>query len=321
MKKLTIIDTFGFFFRLYYALSSLKSKSGKPSGMISGFANFINSLKSEFPSDYIIFALDSKGKTFRSQISSQYKINRPTPPQALLDQLVICIEMIEKMGLCAISREGYEADDIIASIVKKYANDDIFISVVTHDKDLYQLIDDGKCGVYSPEKKRLFDSAGCFEKYGIAPSLVRDFLAISGDSADNIVGIKGIGDKGARDLLNTFGSLDKIYENLDKIANKRQKNLLESGREGAYISQKLATLYDDLKFEDDILKRAEFPSENPLLRVSEILREYSLNRLLKAIGADNFLFENETFSEPTTAEILPNSSEKIAQNYPTLNHR
>ena len=95
MKKLTIIDTFGFFFRLYYALSSLKSKSGKPSGMISGFANFINSLKSEFPSDYIIFALDSKGKTFRSQISSQYKINRPTPPQALLDQLVICIDMIE----------------------------------------------------------------------------------------------------------------------------------------------------------------------------------------------------------------------------------
>ena len=257
MKKLTIIDTFGFFFRLYYALSSLKSKSGKPSGMISGFANFINSLKSEFPSDYIIFALDSKGKTFRSQISSQYKINRPTPPQALLDQLVICIEMIEKMGLCAISREGYEADDIIASIVKKYANDDIFISVVTHDKDLYQLIDDGKCAVYSPEKKRLFDSAGCFEKYGIAPSLVRDFLAISGDSADNIVGIKGIGDKGARDLLNTFGSLDKIYENLDKIANKRQKNLLESGRESAYISQKLATLYDDLKFEDDILKMAK----------------------------------------------------------------
>ncbi|MGP1527400.1 MAG: DNA polymerase I [Campylobacter sp.] len=314
MKKLTIIDTFGFFFRLYYALSSLKSKSGKPSGMISGFANFINSLKSEFPSDYIIFALDSKGKTFRSQISSQYKINRPTPPQALLDQLVICIEMIEKMGLCAISREGYEADDIIASIVKKYANDDIFISVITHDKDLYQLINDGKCGVYSPEKKRLFDSAGCFEKYGIAPSLVRDFLAISGDSADNIAGIKGIGDKGARDLLNTFGSLDKIYENLDKIANKRQKNLLESGRESAYISQKLATLYDDLKFEDDILKRAEFPSENPLLRVSEILREYSLNRLLKAIGADNFLFENETFSEPTTTEISPNSSEKIAQN-------
>lgn len=96
MKTLTIIDTFGFFFRLFYALSSLKNKDGKPSGMISGFANFIANLKNEFNSDYIVFALDSKGKTFRSDIDPNYKANRPEPPKALLDQLPVCIEMIEK---------------------------------------------------------------------------------------------------------------------------------------------------------------------------------------------------------------------------------
>ena len=119
MKTLTIIDTFGFFFRLYYAMSSLKSKDGKPSSMVFGFANFISNLQNEYKSDYLIFALDSNGKTFRNEIDPNYKANRQTPPDGLLAQLPVCIEMIEKMGLCSVSYEGYEADDIIASAVKK----------------------------------------------------------------------------------------------------------------------------------------------------------------------------------------------------------
>ena len=160
MKTLTIIDTFGFFFRLYYAMSSLKSKDGKPSSMVFGFANFISNLQNEYKSDYLIFALDSKGKTFRSEIDPNYKANRQTPPDGLLAQLPVCIEMIEKMGLCSVSYEGYEADDIIASAVKKLENEDVFINVVTHDKDLYQLIKDGKVSIYSPSKKLFYD-IGC----------------------------------------------------------------------------------------------------------------------------------------------------------------
>ena len=118
-KTLTIIDTFGFFFRLYYAMSGLKNREGKPSGMVSGFASFIMNLRQEFASDYIIFALDSKGKTLRHEILGEYKANRSEPPAALKEQLPVCIEMIEKMGLAAVSREGYEADDIIASVVKE----------------------------------------------------------------------------------------------------------------------------------------------------------------------------------------------------------
>lgn len=319
MKKLTIIDTFGFFFRLYYAMSSLKSANGKPSGMISGFANFINHLKSEFESDYIIFALDSKGKTFRSQIDPNYKINRTPPPPALLEQLPVCIEMIEKMGLCAISREGYEADDIIASVVRKFANEDIFVNVVTHDKDLYQLINDGKCGIYSPSKKIIYDSQMCLEKYGVLPYQVRDFLAISGDSSDNIPGVKGIGDKGAKDLLKEFGSLDEIYANIDKIANPRKQKLLLESKENAFISQKLATLYNELEFDENLLEIAKFPQINPLLNITEILSEYSLNRLLASLGQDKIkkndefkahliLDENELFS--LLSQLTPTS--KIA---------
>ena len=210
-KTLTIIDTFGFFFRLYYAMPGLKNKEGKPSGMVSGFASFIMNLRQEFASDYIIFALDSKGKTLRHEILGEYKANRSEPPAALKEQLPVCIEMIEKMGLAAVSREGYEADDIIASVVKECKQRDIFVRIVTHDKDLYQLIEDGKVSIYSPQSKIDHDSASCVEKYGVPPSCIRDFLAIAGDSSDNIPGVKGIGAVGAKKLLNEFGNLENIY--------------------------------------------------------------------------------------------------------------
>ena len=282
-KTITIIDTFGFFFRLYYAMSGLKSRDGKPSGMVSGFANFIANLKNEFASDYIIFALDSKGKTFRSEIDPNYKTNRQAPPEALLEQLPVCIDMIEKMGLYSFSKEGYEADDVIASAVKKHKND-FLINIVTHDKDLYQLIDEN-VRIYSPAKKALYDRNGCFEKYGVFPEQIRDFLAICGVSADNIPGVKGIGDKGAKKLLDEFGSLEKIYENIDKLPQNKQKEYLIDGKESAFLSKKLATLYDELEIPP--LEMAKFPTSNPLLKNKEILKDYSLNRLLDAIKVQN----------------------------------
>lgn len=315
MKTLTIIDTFGFFFRLFYALSSLKTKDGRPSGMVSGFAGFIANLKSEFESDYIIFALDSKGPTFRKQIDPNYKANRVTPPEALLAQLPICIEMIEKMGLCAISREGYEADDIIASAVRKYAKTHK-INIVTHDKDLYQLIGENVC-VYSPAKKELYDRNGCYEKFGVWPEQIRDFLGICGDSADNIPGIKGIGEKGAKKLLSEFESLEKIYENFEILPQNRQKELLLSGKENAFLSKKLATLFDELDLPN--LETAEFPKQNPLLKIVEILRDYNLNKILstlemietpKALKFEPICVNNETQIEKILNDLK--NVEKIA---------
>lgn len=279
MKTLTIIDTFGFFFRLYYAMSSLRTRDGKPSGMVHGFANFIDSLKSEFESDYIIFALDGKGKTFRSEIDPNYKMNRQTPPDGLLAQLPVCIQMIKDMGLCAIEKEGYEADDIIASVVKNY-KDKLEIRIVTHDKDLYQLISEN-VSIYSAAKKELYDRKGCFEKYGVYPEQIRDFLAMVGDSADNIPGVKGIGEKGAKKLLDEFGSLEQIYANLDKVLNDRTKLMLTQGKESAIISKKLATLYDDI--EAPSLSSAKFPDKNPLLKITQILKDYNLSRLLNSL--------------------------------------
>lgn len=263
-------------------MSSLKSFDGKPSGMVFGFANFISSIKDEFSSDYIIFALDSKGKSFRSEIDPNYKANRQSPPEALLAQLPVCIDMIEKMGFYSISKEGYEADDIIASVVKKYKNTHK-IQVVTHDKDLYQLIDEN-VKIYSPAKKELYSRDDCKEKYGVYPEQIRDFLAICGDSSDNIPGIKGIGPKGAKNLLDEFGSLDGIFENISKIRNERTKNMLIDGKDSAFLSKKLATLFDEVEIGD--ISKAIFPNE-PLLKVVDILKDYSLNKLLSNLDSEH----------------------------------
>lgn len=283
MKSLTIFDTFGFFFRLYYAMRGLKSKDGKPSGMVNGFATFIENLKDNFASDYMIFALDSKGKTFRSEIDPNYKTNRKKPDQDFLNQLPVCIKMCEDMGLLSISRDGYEADDIIASLIKKCKNKDIFVKIVTSDKDLYQLIDDGKCEIFSPSKKILFNSEGCFERYNVKPSQIRDYLAICGDKSDNIPGVKGIGKKGASELLAKFDNLENIYANLEKISDKK-KELLQNDKQNAFLSRKLASLYDGLEFDDEIFDMAKFPQTNPLLKITQILQDYSLDRVLKNLN-------------------------------------
>ncbi|ENL3964739.1 DNA polymerase I, partial [Campylobacter jejuni] len=150
------------------------------------------------------------------------------------------------------------------------------------DKDLYQLIKDGKTSIYSPISKNDYDEAACLEKYGVKPNQIRDFLALCGDSSDNIPGVKGIGAKGAKTLLDEFGSIEGIYENLTLVRNERSRNLLLEGKENAFLSKKLASLYDNLEVQN-LIEKATYPDEEPLLKILEILEHYELNTLLKKL--------------------------------------
>ena len=152
-KTVTVIDTFGFFFRAFYALPQhLKNKDGFPTGLLTGFVNFISSLQKQHESDYIIFAIDTKGDTFRNEIDPNYKANRSAPPEELTMQLPIAIEWIDKMGYKTLGKDGFEADDMIASVVKHAKKQGYNVRVVSHDKDLYQLIDNGKVVVVDAMK-------------------------------------------------------------------------------------------------------------------------------------------------------------------------
>ncbi len=282
MKTLTIIDTFGFFFRNYYALPNLTNKDGFPTGLITGFANFIYSIKNEHETDYILFALDAKGKNFRHDLDPTYKANRPEAPQDLKKQLPVAISWIEKMGFKCYREEGFEADDVIASAVKFAKTHDIKVRIVSHDKDLYQLIEDGTVVIYDPMKKTEIDRQKCYEKFGVYPENVGDYLSLIGDSADNIPGVRGIGPKGAKKLLDEFQDINHIYENLDKVLNPRVKSMLEEGRESAFLSKKLVRLDDTLDIADKF-ESFHFPSGQPLERIVDELEKYDMKGILSRI--------------------------------------
>jgi DNA polymerase-1 len=291
-KTVTIIDTFGFFFRSFYALPQhLKNRDGFPTGLLTGFTNFISTLQKQHDSDYIIFAIDTKGDTFRNEIDSNYKANRSSPPEELSMQLPIAIEWIDKMGYKTLGKEGFEADDMIATVVRLAKERGYTVRVVSHDKDLYQLIDDGKVVVVDAIKRKTMDEDACFEKYGVTPKQFIDYQSILGDSADNVRGIKGIGKVGASKLLAEYGSLDNIYENLQSIKGANQKKLIAS-KEDAFISKQLVTLKDDL-FDDFDFEEYKMDIENPFLNIYDELVKYEQNAILRVLHAKNMVSEQK----------------------------
>ncbi|WP_404317320.1 DNA polymerase I [Malaciobacter canalis] len=291
-KTITVIDTFGFLFRSYYALPPLKSKEGFPTGLLTGFMNFISNIGKDFQTDYLVFALDSKGDTFRNEIYSQYKAHRPDVPEDLLRQLPVAIDWIEKMGFQTASRVGFEADDIIASIAHDAKTKDLEVRIVSHDKDLYQLIDDDTIYLFDPIKKVIINEDKCTQKYGVTPKQFTDYQALLGDSADNVPGVKGVGAKTAQALISQFNTIENIYENLENIEKPRWKNLLEASKEMAFISKELVTLKVDCHVLDEIDKFT-LPKENPILKIADTLLEYDLNRIIERVNKDGLNYKTK----------------------------
>ncbi len=297
MKTITIIDTFGFFFRSYFALPPLRNSKGFPTGLLTGFINLIDSLKRDHNTDYIVFALDTKEKSFRHDIYPEYKANRGDAPEDLVKQLPIAIDWISEMGFANISKDGYEADDVIATVASFAKDRDLKVRIVSHDKDLYQLIDD-RVKLYDAIKKIEIDEEGCFKKFGVKPKDFTNFQALVGDSSDNIVGVKGIGKVGASKLINEFHTLENIYNNINRAGTKRVQKLLLDGKESAFLSRELVTLRRDI-FKDIDLDSFIFEDKNYLIPLIDDFKLYEMKQALKKaefIETPQISFKNTTLS-------------------------
>ena len=292
MATLTIIDTFGFLFRNFYALPPLKSKKGIPTGMITGFMNFIASLGKDFPTDYVVFTLDSKKETFRKKLYPQYKANRPEPPEDLKIQLPIAIDLIKEMGFKMLEIPGYESDDLIASLATLAAKNGIKVKIVSHDKDMYQLIDDKKIVIFDPIKKKEIDETGCIEKFGVHPKYFTDFQALLGDSSDNIPGVKGIGVKTAAKLINKYKTLENLYAHIDELKGAVKKRLIE-GKENAFLSRKLVTLKKDL-FDNINLEEFKYPEVNPILKIADKLIDLDITSIIERVKKEGLYIKTKT---------------------------
>ncbi|ANV98181.1 DNA polymerase I [Helicobacter enhydrae] len=304
MRTLSIIDTFGFFFRSYYALPPLKNSEGFPTGLLLGFAKLIQRIHKEGSTDYLVFALEGGGTNYRKLIDPNYKANRPPAPQELLMQLPIAIEWIEKMGFQTIAFEGYEADDAIASFANWGAKNAHNVKIISNDKDLYQLINE-RVFLYDPIKKQEIREIECLQKWGVNPQDFVDFQSLIGDQSDNVPGVKGIGSKTAQKLINAFHNLDTIFENLaevEKLTSKRIVNLLEVGQENAYHSKKLVTLTTDLI---DDFHLVPFPSHNPLECIADELDKYDFERLSLSVKKQNPFGAKKKLSRLIKQENIP----------------
>jgi len=284
LKTITIIDTFGFFFRAYFALPPLRNSEGFPTGLLTGFINLVDSLRRDHATDYLVFALDSKGPTFRNEIYPEYKANRPSPPEELTKQLPVAIKWIEQMGFANLSKEGFEADDIITTVTRFAREQEMKVRIVSHDKDLYQLIDDSQVVMYDSVKRREIDEEACVEKFGVRPEDFVDFQALVGDSSDNVPGVKGIGVKGAAKLINEFHTLENIYANIDKAGTPRIQKLLLEGKESAFLSRELVRMRDDV-FDTLDLSQFVFEDKNYLACLIDEFKKYEMKQAIKKAQA------------------------------------
>ncbi len=278
---LALIDTFAYLFRSYYMSAKnkpLTNDKGFPTGLLTGLVGMVKKFyKDKKNMPFIVFALESQTKTKRAEKLGEYKQNRKDAPKEMLLQIPIALEWLQKMGFTCVEVSGFEADDVIASLatLSPYKT-----RIYSKDKDFNQLLSD-KIALF--DGKTEFLAKDCVKKYGILPSQFTDYQGIVGDSSDNYKGVKGIGSKNAKELLQRLGSLEKIYENLDLAKNLLSPKMYQAliqDKESAFLSKELATLKRGCIQEFDFLSCA-FPSENPLLKIKDELKEYGFISTLR----------------------------------------
>jgi DNA polymerase-1 len=283
MKKIYLVDVSSMFFRAFFAIRSLTSPSGMPTNAIYGFISMITKLLKDEKPDYLIFCYDLPEPTFRSEIYPEYKANRDETPKDLVPQIPYIKKVISAFGFPAFEKSGFEADDLIGAIAKFGLKNHCQVVIVSGDKDFSQLIEPGIVVLDTMRDQRL-DVDGVMAKWGVRPDQFIDYLALVGDSSDNIPGVDGIGAKGAQKLISEFGTLDGIYQNIESVKGTIKDKLL-NGKDSAYLSKKLVKIADEI---DLGLRLEELKPNGPNQQeLITILRELNFRSLEKQLFGNN----------------------------------
>lgn len=282
-KEILLIDGHGLAFRGFYALpETLCAADGTPTNAILGFMNMLFKAQEEWPGGTCAIFFDAKGPTARHLMFEDYKGGRRPTPEAFKVQLPLIMELCAAMGIPVFSREGVEADDCIAATVRSCASESCFVRILSADKDLFQTIDEN-ITVIRPSRGvtdfNTYDTKSFEEKYGFKPPLMADYLALCGDSADNIPGVPGIGEKTAKDLVGAFGSLENIYENLESVPKARRARL-EENRELAFRCRELIVPQATEAVTDEALAA----KEPDLEKVASLCSRLGLKKIAERFG-------------------------------------
>jgi len=314
-KKLYIIDGHAHIYAAYYArMRPLTSPSGEPTQATYIFTAAILGLIQRLKPDMLAVALDSKAPTFRTEIYTEYKANRPPMPDDMPAQIDRIEQILEAMNIPILRLDGFEADDIIGTLAKSAAKKGIETYICAKDKDMYQLVDEHTY-IFDIKKGEVLDDDTLFEKYKIHPKDFIDVLALQGDASDNVPGVPLIGEMNAVKMIQQYGSLDKLYQHADEVKGKRGENL-RNYKEQAYLSKELVTINCNVPLEIDFGSLKLTDADKP--KLSEIFTELGFTRLLTQLGlspATSKPTEHPASSIELPASGIENRASTVSHDY------
>jgi DNA polymerase I len=302
-KKLFLVDAMAHIYRAFYApMVRMNAPSGMPTKVPFLFANIVRRLLKDYQPEYVAIVFDTRQPTFRDKLFEKYKAQRPPMPDEMSVQLPYVRRLCEAMRLPILELDGYEADDVIGTMAKKAANK-LDVLVVSNDKDMMQLVNSGvrilRTGSGGAKADTIVDAAKVTEILGVPPEKVIDLMALLGDTVDNIPGAKGIGEKGATELIQKYGSVESALDHADEVTNKRYREALQQQREQVMMSKQLATINLDVPLEVD-LEKLQVRAGDPAA-LAELYRELGFNSLLKELLANETSIEAGKASEESQA--------------------
>ena len=285
--KTILIDGHSIAFRAFFALGDLKTKKEFPTSVIHGFTMMLKKVVEDYNPDQLIIAWDVSRNTFRSDLYKDYKANRSSSPDSFKIQIPELKKIITGFNIAQVSKDNYEADDVLGSLAKKISSKNNKVYILTGDRDSFQLIDKNINIIYTKKgisETEIIDEKTFKSKYGIEVKQYIEYLALKGDASDNIPGVPGIGEKTAIELLKRYKDIKGIYNNLEELKPKQKENLLNS-IEQVSLSKELATIVTDLDVEDSnsSVNQSIFRDKDILEKNIEILEEFELNTFLKGV--------------------------------------
>ena len=283
MTDLVLIDGSSYLYRAFHALPPLTNSQGEPTGALHGVLTMIQKLLREEQPAHVAVVFDAPGKTFRDELYAEYKANRPPMPDDLRSQVQPILDAVAAMGLPLLRVEGVEADDVIGTLCKQAVNNGLTVLVSTGDKDLAQLVNDKVTLINTMNDSRM-DRDGVKAKFDVYPEQIVDYLALVGDTSDNIPGVPKVGAKTAAKWLNQYASADSIVENSDEIKGKVGDSLRNSV-EQLRLSQDLATIRSDLDLGIGISDLS--PAVPDTARLRELYGHFELRSLLGQLDEEN----------------------------------
>ncbi|HAT3809163.1 TPA: DNA polymerase I [Morganella morganii] len=305
-NPLILVDGSSYLYRAYHAFPPLTNSAGQPTGAMYGVLNMLRSLVMQYEPSHVAVVFDAKGKTFRDELFEAYKSHRPPMPDDLREQIAPLHDMVIAMGMPLLSVSGVEADDVIGTLAKQAAAEGRAVLISTGDKDMAQLVTPD-ITLINTMNNTILGPEEVETKYGVPPSLIIDYLALMGDSSDNIPGVPGVGEKTAQALLQGLGSLDDIYADLDKIAGlsfRGAKTLapkMETNKEMAYLSYTLATIKTDVEL--DRAWDSLALSEPDLDKLHALFTQYEFKRWISDLENGGWLAKKSTRSAPSKAAV------------------